>query len=44
MIRIVQAEQIRFAEIERHEPQRLRMSSAQLGDGSRESLRIVEFE
>ncbi len=44
MVRILSSAPLRFSQIERDQPQRLRESMLRRRDGSTETLRLVEFE
>lgn len=44
MVRVVQGTEVRFAEVEKHDPASLRVSRVQASDGSQQSIRIVEFK
>jgi hypothetical protein len=44
LVTIIKSEQLRFAEIEKTQPQRLRLSTIRASDGLRQSAKLVEFE
>ena len=44
VVTIIKSEQLRFAEIERSQPDRLRQSIIRSRDGTAQPARLVEFE
>ncbi len=44
VVRIIRGDRLRFAEIEKREPERLRFATIRATDGSPQRARLIEFE